>query len=357
MTLGLIREPVAFGAAAALLSLLLAPVVRRLAPRLRAIDVPHGERKRHARPTPLLGGWAVYLAFVLALALYLALGSPDLLLIPPRFLLGLCVGGAILVLGGYLDDRYELPAHLSVLAPALAAVAVVASGIGVGLTQLSNPFGEPLSLSFAVLGVPAAALFTWLWVMGMTYTTKFLDGLDGLCAGVSAIAALTLAALSLTDKIGQPMTAALAAILAGSFAGFLFFNWKPASIFLGESGSTFAGFALATLSVILGGKVATAFLVMGIPILDVAWAIVRRLWYGASPFSGDRGHLHYRLVDVGLSERQAVLVLYGISAAFGIAAVVLQSIGKLVALVALLCVMVAIAMVLVIVYKRRRPAA
>jgi UDP-GlcNAc:undecaprenyl-phosphate GlcNAc-1-phosphate transferase len=195
----------------------------------------------------------------------------------------------------------------------------------------------------------------WLWMMGMIFTTKFLDGLDGLCAGISLIGGLTLFTLSLLPKVNQPMTAILAIIFVGSLLGFLFYGFYPASIFLGESGSTFCGFILGVLAIILGGKIATALLVMGIPILDVAWAIVRRLWYKQSPFKADKSHLHHRLLDIGLSQKQTVLLLYGISAIFGFTAVFLQSFGKLIALIILFCVMLALAISVVIIYKRKHP--
>ena len=195
----------------------------------------------------------------------------------------------------------------------------------------------------------------WLWMMGMIYTTKFLDGLDGLTSGIAVIGGLTMFALSLTEKVNQPITAGLAVIFAGAFLGFLIYNFYPASIFLGESGSTLAGFGLGILAIILGAKIATALLVMGIPILDVAWVIVRRVFYRSSPFVGDRKHLHYRLLDIGLTHRKAVLALYAISALFGFTAVFLQSLGKLIALVILLLLMVGIAIAIVIVYKRQHP--
>jgi UDP-N-acetylmuramyl pentapeptide phosphotransferase/UDP-N-acetylglucosamine-1-phosphate transferase len=167
---------------------------------------------------------------------------------------------------------------------------------------------------------------------GMMFTTKFLDGLDGLVAGIGLIAGMTLFALSLSAGVSQPITASFAIILAGALAGYLIYAFHPASIFFGEGGSTFVGFVLGVLSVILGGKIATALLVMGIPILDVAWVIAQRLWSGQSPFRGDRLHIHFKLIDLGFTQKQTALILYGISAVFGFTAVFLQSMGKLVAL-------------------------
>ncbi len=344
---------------AALLALLITPLVRSLALKMHTLDVPVLERKIHKQPLPLLGGLAVFLAFILALVCYLWLGRPDFNIVPMKFFGAIIMGGLILMLGGILDDKFNLPPKLLWLFPAPASLVVVWSGIGVGITQISNPFGPPIFIGYRLalstwhLALPAALV--WLWMMGMIFTTKLLDGLDGLCGGVGLIGALTMFALSLTSKVNQPITASLAIIFAGALLGFLFYNFHPASIFLGESGSTFIGFMLGVLAIILGAKIATALLVMGIPILDVAWAIIRRIFYRRSPFEGDRSHLHYRLLDVGLSQRQAVAVLWLISAIFGFTAVFLQSMGKLIALVILFFLMLALALSVVILYKKQHP--
>jgi UDP-GlcNAc:undecaprenyl-phosphate GlcNAc-1-phosphate transferase len=174
-----------------------------------------------------------------------------------------------------------------------------------------------------------------------------------LASGIGVIASLTLFFLSLTPKVNQPMTATIAILLCGTLLGYLRYSFNPAKIFLGESGSVLIGFILGALSIILGGKIATALLVMGVPIMDVAWVILRRLWYGTSPFKADRKHLHFRLLDIGLSQRQAVLILYLLSALFGFTAVFLQSMGKLIALLILSVTMFALALATVVIYKRK----
>ena len=337
------------------LSLVLVPLAKRLAAWTGAMDVPNSPRKIHRGPIPLLGGIAVYASFLLAMAAYVLFAHPDLNLIPLKFYVGIALGGLALAIGGFLDDKFNLPPKLSFIAPIAASLIVVWSGIGVGITLISNPFGHAFNLSFHVLGIPFSDIFIFVFIMGMIYTTKFLDGMDGLAGGVSLIAGMTLFFLSLTPHINQSTTASLALAVSGALLGFLFYNFNPASIFLGEAGSTFCGFMLGTLSVLLGGKIATAVLVMGIPIMDVAWVVVRRLWFGGSPFRADRKHLHFRLLDIGFSQRQTVLILYGIAAGFGLVAIFLQSMGKLVALVVLLGVMLALAISTVAVYKHKYP--
>lgn len=337
------------------LAILFTPLVRLFANRFGYIDVPRPPRNLHSKPTPLLGGLAVFLAFAVATSIYLYFGEVDFHIVPVKFFVGIAIGALILMLEGFLDDKFNLPPKILWIFPALASLAIVFSGIGIGIKSLSNPFGDPISFSFLVLGIPASGIFVWLWMMGMMFTTKFLDGLDGLVVGIGAIASFTLFLLSLASNINQPITASIAILFCGALLGYLVYAFHPAKIFLGDGGSMLVGFILGVLSVILGGKIATALLVMGIPILDVAWVILRRLWYKQSPFKGDRQHLHFRLMDIGLSQRQTVLSLYAISAMFGFTAVFLQSFGKLIALLILFAVMLSLGLTSVMLYKRKFP--
>ncbi len=337
-----------------LVALAFTPAVKRLAVRLGCVDAPGQARKIHKNPIPLLGGIAVFLPTLLVAFLYAINGGWDFTVVPHRFAIGILAGGTTLMLGGFLDDKYVLPAKITWLFPATAAALVIFSGVGVGITSLTNPFGGNLLLTGKILGIQASAIFVWFWIMGMTYTTKLLDGLDGLAAGVSLIGGLVMFALSLTAKINQPITATLAIIFVGSLAGYLVYAFNPASIFLGEGGSTFLGFFLSVLAVLTGAKIATAVLVMGIPILDVGWAIVRRTLRGRSPFSADREHLHFLLLDAGLTQRQAVCVYYGLAAGFGFVAVFLQSMGKLLALGMLLFIMVGVLGFLATIYRKSK---
>jgi UDP-GlcNAc:undecaprenyl-phosphate/decaprenyl-phosphate GlcNAc-1-phosphate transferase len=312
-------------------------LVSRVAVRRNILDIPDTERRLHKKPTPTLGGIAVYSSFFLVtLALgvfggYLLNGN-----IPIKALVAIWGGGAILMIGGYLDDRYRLPPQYSIIFPIMASLAIIISGIQA--VSVHNPLtGIVISVSSVLSGV-----IVFLWTMTMTYTTKLLDGMDGLVTGISAIGALVLFGLSLTPQVMQPQTAMLAITFAGSLLGFLILNFHPAKIFLGEGGSTLAGFMLAVLAIVSGGKIATALLVMGIPLLDMVWVIVHRLMHGKSPFSGDRNHLYHKLTDIGLSVPQAVLFLYALSGMFGISALFLQSRGKLIAFIILILVMLAI---------------
>ncbi|MHB8871356.1 MAG: MraY family glycosyltransferase [Candidatus Doudnabacteria bacterium] len=338
-----------------LIALFITPVIKRLAFKVSAVDLPNHPRKIHTRPIPLLGGFAIFVAFMTTLFIYLSFFEVDLIVIPMRFFWGMIIGGSLLMIGGYLDDKYSLSPKTQFIFPILAVLVVLASGIGVGINFISNPFGGVINLNFLILGIKASGILVFFFILGMIYTTKFLDGMDGLTSGISLIASLTLFVLSLTERINQPVTASIAIILCGAIAGFLVYNFNPASIFLGESGSTFLGFMLGVFSVLLGGKIATALLVMGIPILDVAWVIARRIWYGSSPFKADRKHLHFRLLDLGFSQRQTVLSLYGIAVVFGGIAISMQSMGKLVSLIILFIIMISIALGTVFAYKRKYP--
>ncbi len=344
----------------AVLSFLLTRFIKNFSLRYGILDLPQNNgRKIHKNPTPLLGGLALIISVILIICLYIIFIKPDFGIVPLKFFMGIILASGILAVGGFLDDRYTLPPKWLWIFPALASLVIVLSGIGVGIKYISNPFGEAIfighTFSWLSMQWSFSALLVWLWLMGMIFTTKFLDGLDGLCSGIGLIGSLTFFCLSLTEKINQPITAGLAIILAGALLGYLFFAFHPAVIFLGESGSTFIGLMLGVLAVILGAKIATALLVMGIPILDVAWAIIRRLYYKQSPFKGDKSHLHHRLLDIGFSQKQAVLSLWAISAIFGATALFLQSKGKLIALIILFVTMLIIALSTVIVYKRRHP--
>lgn len=342
---------VVFLAGTAVLSFFITRWVRRLADHLGVHDVPLLARQIHTEPKPKLGGLAIFLTFTVGLlALALISGTDE---IAGLRLFGLILGGLILVIGGALDDKYDLTPAVQILFPLAASTLVVLTGTHI--SYITNPFGGEIVLDQIKFGgYPVfGSILVFLWVLGMTYTTKFLDGMDGLVSGISGIAALVIFGLSLAPEVNQTTTAFIALVFAGAVFGFLPHNFYPARIFLGEGGSTLAGFMIGVLAVISGAKIATALLVFGIPILDAAWVIARRLWFRSSPFVGDKKHLHFRLLDVGLSQRQAVYLLYFLAALFGGVAVFLQSLGKLVALMILSAVMVVVAISVVIIYRRK----
>src|SRR3989344_4916509 len=316
-----------------ILAIIMTRIVIRLALRFNIVDSPDQPRKIHSVARPKLGGLAIFLTFVIGVGeLAMTVGTGE---ISGRRLFGVILGGLFLLIGGVLDDKYNLRPSQQIWFPVFAALAVVV--FGNHLSLVTNPLGGAFVLDQAKLwGYPIlGSILVFAWVLGMIYTTKFLDGMDGLVSGVSVIAGLVIFALALKLEVGQTTNAFLALIFAATCLGFLFFNFHPAKIFLGEAGSTLTGFFIAVLAVVSGAKIASALLVLGIPVLDVAWVIVQRLWLRSSPFVGDNKHLHFRLLDIGLSQRKTVLFLYLLAAAFGGVAVFLQSGGKLLALLVL----------------------
>lgn len=326
---------ISWGLLAFILSFLLTVLVRRLALVGGIVDNPTSPRKIHSRPVARLGGLAIFISMSAVMIGMLvssnALTSGE---ITSWHYLGVLLGGLILMIGGYLDDRFDLPAHATIVAPILATLTAIVFGIEVD--KLTNPFGGVLIL------LPwQSDILVFVWLMIVMYTTKFLDGLDGLATSVTSVGAIMIMLLSLTAAYFQPDVALLSAMTIGAYLGFLFWNVHPASIFLGEGGSTFVGFMLGILAVISGGKVATALLVLGIPLLDVVWVIFRRFREGgiSRVFVGDNKHLHHRLLALGWGQTRIVILYVSAAAAFGVSALFLQSREKFVALIVLLLVM------------------
>ncbi len=341
---------------ACVLSMIATHAMKNIAFQYDITDKPGEQRKIHTHPIPLLGGIAVYSAIVVTLGIYSFFAPKEL----PSFfgthvsiqhVLGILCGGAFLMIGGFLDDRYTLKPLQQIIWPMFAVGIVIASGIVVH--RVTNPFGGTIELSF--LGVPFFSEgITFLWLMIVIYTTKFLDGLDGLVSGMTVIGSSIIALLSFFFFVNIP-TGLLAVVTAGAFLGFLVFNFHPATIFLGESGSTFAGFMLGVLAIISGAKFATAVLILGLPILDATWVIVRRtILEKKSPFKGDRKHLHFRLLDAGLSHRQAVFFIYILGLGFGVSALFLQSAQKLVSFGVLVIILVFVLSILFFIERRRK---
>jgi UDP-GlcNAc:undecaprenyl-phosphate GlcNAc-1-phosphate transferase len=291
------------------------PYVVRLAQKLNAVDTPDSGRRFHRGPTARLGGVVLAAGFGAAVGLSFILPVPRNDSLEVFRVGGLLVGLLIVLAVGIYDDMHELPAGPQFLAQFVAAAIVIL--LGVRIDELPTPFGS------TTLPEWFAILFTLFWLMGMMNTVNFIDGLDGLASGVVGIACLIL--FLHTARLGQTSIAILPLALIGAIIGFLPYNFAPAKIFLGTSGALFIGLALGALSIIGGAKVASALLVLGIPILDTAWQIIRRIRDGRAPYHGDRGHLHFRLVDRGWPQRQVVLMLYTLTAIFGGMALLLPS--------------------------------
>jgi UDP-GlcNAc:undecaprenyl-phosphate GlcNAc-1-phosphate transferase len=342
---------VAAFAVAIVMSYLLTPVAIRIASRVGAIDEPDSARRVHRAPVARLGGIAVGTTFVLVGvgAIILgrmaadggAIGIPASPRIRDPQVVALFVGVVVAMILGFVDDRWQIRARWQLLGQlALAGIALIG---GITFVQIANPFqflGEAfgdrnLDLTFAALQFsvadaviqPVPILLTTLWIVGMINCINWIDGLDGLSTGVSLIAALTLGVISITSLPVEPLVSLLCAVLAGSLAGFLPWNFHPARVFIGTAGVMFVGYVLAVLSIMGSAKVAVALLVLGVPIIDTFWIIIRRLASGTSPFEADRGHLHHRLLDLGLTHRGAVLLIYAIAAVLGIAGLLLSSSG------------------------------
>ena len=315
------------------------PIVRKIAFKIGAIDIPKDERRMHNKPIPRLGGLAIIIGFMVAVAFTLVSRVLDKgaffedLKIP-----GLLAGSMIIVIVGVFDDIRPLKAWVKLTFQIIAALIVVLCGIRI--EEISNPFA-PMGMTFlGILSIPV----TVIWIVGITNAINLIDGLDGLAAGVASIASLSLLFISIFDQ--QTAFVFLTAALAGAALGFLPFNFNPAKIFMGDTGSTFLGFALSTISVMGLVKsyaaiaVAVPLLVLGLPIFDTAFAILRRLFNGKPIMQPDRGHLHHKLIDMGFTQKQTVIALYIVSAVLGICAVELAANGVLKAIILLASVAV-----------------
>jgi UDP-GlcNAc:undecaprenyl-phosphate GlcNAc-1-phosphate transferase len=305
------------------------------ASKLNIVDNPGGARKIHKNKTPLLGGLAIFLGFFIVI--FLVRENLVAGILTYRHWLWFFFGACFLIIGGVLDDKYNLKPGKQIIWPLLAIACIIFGGIGIG--KVTNPFGGGFLYITGISGF----IFTIIWLLAMMYTTKLLDGMDGLVSGISAIGGLVIFLFTITTKYYQPDIALAALIFAAACLGFLVLNWHPAKIFLGEGGSLLLGYILGVLAIISGGKIAIALLVLGLPLLDFGWTILRRLLAGKNPLRfADRKHLHHRLLDIGLGQRQTVLIFYAFSIFFGLAGLLLQSRGKIIAIAALFLIMVAI---------------
>ena len=309
------------------------PLVRRFAFKIGAIDIPKDNRRMHKKPTPRIGGLAIIFGFTVATLCFAQ---------PSRQLYGTLAGAAIIAVMGVIDDCKNLPAKLKFVIQIIAALVVVFAG-DIKIDVFTNP--NFLSDNpYWVLPEWLSVTLTVIWIVFITNAVNFIDGLDGLAAGVSAIMSISLVFISI--RVGEYSIAILGIALMGSCFGFLPFNFNPAKIFMGDTGSTFLGFLLATWSIqgVFKSYAVISFavplLILGLPLFDALFAMIRRILRGQSPMTADRGHLHHRLVDMGFSQKQTVFILYAISGVLGITAVLLAESGVLRALLLVICVLI-----------------
>ena len=341
--------------AAFVISALIVPYVKKAAIKLGAVDNPkEAKRKIHKKVMARGGGVAIFIAFIIVCFSLL----PNF----PKEFIGLLIAGTMVLVVGLIDDIRRLSPWVKLVVQVAAAL-IAAIGFGITISNITNPFGNTIVLEqttnqLSILGLDLsfnwiAVLLAVIWMVGMTNTINFLDGIDGLSGGVSAIAAGIIFLLAISDKVSQPNTALVSIILMGAALGFLVYNFYPAKIFNGDSGAYFLGMTLGILAIFSGAKLATAALVLGLPILDAVWAVFRRLIHKKSPFTADRGHLHYLFLDSGFSQRQAVLSIYLLCIIFGLVGIMGTTPQKTIGIVVLIVVMIILLVGLAVLKKRR----
>ena len=327
------------------------PNVRKLAFKIGegAVDKPRDARRMHKKPIPRIGGLAMIFGFVVPLVTIMIFSkiSGDSQFwskytFASRHTTGMFMALAIIVVMGFIDDCKDLPAKLKFVVQIVAALIVVFVG-DIKIDVFTNP--NFLSDNpYWVLPEWLSVVLTVIWIVFITNAVNFIDGLDGLAAGVSAIMSVSLVFISI--RVGEYPIAILGIALMGSCFGFLPFNFNPAKIFMGDTGSTFLGFMLATLSIqgVFKSYAVISFavplLILGLPLFDASFAMIRRILRGESPMKADRGHLHHRLVDMGFSQKQTVFILYAISGVLGITAVLLAESGVLRALLVVIAMVI-----------------
>ncbi len=327
-------------------SFAMTPAVRAFACRVGAMDVPGEARRIHDHPIPRLGGLAIFIGFLVGVLPFTPITVP---------VQGILLGCVIIVVAGVVDDLISLRPWIKLLAQLAAAGVAVAHGVTIHV--LTNPAGIH-QWEFIVLGALAVP-FTLVWIVGVTNAVNLIDGLDGLAVGVSAISCTTMLVVSLLES-ELPEVSVILGALAGACVGFMPYNLNPAKIFMGDTGAMLLGYVLATVSILGLFKMyavvtfAIPVLALAVPLSDTIFAIVRRLIHGQNPMKPDRSHLHHRLLALGLNQKQAVAVLYAISAILGLAAVVLAAGGAMRMLLLAVAFLIAVAVWL---YVFRTPPA
>lgn len=330
------------------LGILFVSLAIKIFPRIGLLDRPHKYGLKR-KPIPYYGGLAVFAAFLVSVFLFLPISAE---------LAGLLIGAGLIVFVGFLDDLFGLSPFVRLAVQFVACLILVFAGIGI--LSINFPFIGPFDLSQPVFGgiMILSALFTIIWVMAVLNTMNFVDGVGGLSSGVSFGAGMTIFFLSINPALhenpeAQLGVAALALIIAMISLAFLLFDFPSSGILMGDTGSTFLGFMIAVLAIFSGGKVATAFLVLGIPILDMVWVVLRRVANGQKFWKGDEKHLHHRLLDLGFSQRKVVILYLSVTAVLGLTATLLvSSQQKFFMLIALVILMTLLAGAIVFVPRR-----
>lgn len=311
------------------------PFVIRLANRIGWMDIPKDKRRMHKKAIPLLGGLSIIAGFLFSsLIILLVLGHfSDYY--PPRILLlmlQILPGAAIIAVVAFFDDRFNLPPLPRLAVQCVAAGIAVAMGVRIQFISGSVRLFGTQTFNLGWLSIPV----TIIWIAGMTNAMNWIDGLDGLAAGISSIASGTVLILATLQGRPQLAVAILTAALAGGCLGLLPYNKNPAKVFMGDTGAMFLGYTLGVISVqgLFKFYAAISFLVpiliLALPILDTASAILRRLAEGKSPFTPDRSHIHHKLIDMGLSQKQAVGFLYAVSGTLSVIAILFTVFGKVI---------------------------
>lgn len=308
------------------------PFVKRFAVRVGIIDKPNEARRVHKKPTPLLGGLGMFYGFIISIMIF---SNVD------KSIRGMILGALIILIVGIVDDAKQLSAKVKLPFQILAAVALILHDVQISIISVPTFISESGVISLGFWSIP----LTILWVVGVTNAVNLVDGLDGLAAGVSSIACMSLFCIALL--VGEQEVALITAALAGACFGFLPYNFNPAKIFMGDTGSTFLGFILSSVSIMGLFKsyavisIAVPFLVLGLPLFDTGFAIVRRMAAGKPIMSPDREHLHHKVLDMGFSQKKTVGIIYLMCTVLGLCAVVLVSNGVLQAVLLVLGVILA----------------
>ena len=312
-------------------SFLMCPLVKSFAYKIGAIDVPKDNRRMHKKPVPRLGGLAIFMGFMVSILLFASIDHE---------MQGILLGAVIIVVLGVVDDMTPLRAYFKFFVQIVAALVAVFHGVVIETLSNPNIFSQSPYWNLGWIAIPV----TVLWIVGITNAVNLIDGLDGLACGVSTISALTMLVIALL--VSESGIAVIMASLVGACLGFMPYNRNPAKMFMGDTGSTFLGYILATISIQGLFKYyaivsfAVPFLILGLPMFDTLFAIIRRLAHGQNPMAPDRGHIHHRLIDMGLNQKQAVAALYVVSSILGLSAVVLTASGAVKAMLLMMTLII-----------------